>query len=320
MRKLILAASMMFVSLAAAAQTADELAKKNALQRFEEGVVLVDKGQYEEARLKFVQAYAVIQKPTLLFNLAVTEQKTNRAPSAAGHFRKLLKDPTTPANLRTKAEKMMAEIAPTLAHVVVTAPDGADVSVDGAVVGRAPLEDPVDVTPGAHDFGIRLQDRHVESHRDMKPGDEQRIELRFVDTAPTVTATATTAVDAGAPPGHDELARPTVGYVVPLVVTVLGVAGIGTGGGLALASQGAHDDARTAGQSCATSNPTACTNALNAKGRADSLATGAIASYIIGGVLVATGLVTFFVWPKSRVHVDGAVSPTSAALNVMWTF
>ncbi len=319
MRKAILLASMMFVALSAAAQTADELAKKNALLRFDEGVVLVDKGQYEEARLKFVQAYAVIQKPALLFNLAVTEQKTNRAPIAAAHFRKLLKDATTPPNLRARAEKLMAELSPTLARIVLSAPDGADVSVDGAVVGRAPLEDPVDVTPGPHDFGIRMQDRHVEAHRETKAGEEQRLELRFADVVPTATTSSVTT-DGGAPPMHDEFVRPAVGYIVPLVIGGFGVAGLATGGGLALASQSAHDEARASGQSCSVANAAACTTASDAKNRADSLATGAIASYVIDGVFLATGLVTLFVWPKSRVHVDGAVSPTGAAMNLMWTF
>lgn len=319
MKRLISIAALMLVSLAAAAQGADELARKNALQRFDEGVVLVDKGQYEEARLKFVQAYAVIQKPALLFNLAVTETKTNHAPSAAAHFRKLLKDSSTPVNLRTKAEKLMSELGPTLARIVVRAPNGADVSIDGLIVGRAPLEDPIDVLPGAHDVGIRLEDRHMETRREARPGEEQQIELSFVEAAPSSTATIG---DAGAPPpkGNDESVRPTTGYVVPIVIGGVGLASIATGAGLALASQGAHADAVTAGTSCASQNADACTRAASAKSRADTFAAVGVGGYIVGGVLVATSLITFFLWPKSIVHVDAAISPTGGAVNLNWSF
>ncbi len=58
------------------ASAQDDFMKKEAQQRFQEGTVLMTDGKYEPARAKFVQAYATMKVPNVVFNLARCEHFT----------------------------------------------------------------------------------------------------------------------------------------------------------------------------------------------------------------------------------------------------
>src|SRR5947209_14172033 len=63
---------------------------REAEERFKEGLGLHDRGKDEEARAKFLQAWAVLKNPNVLFNLARSEQLSHHDVDAYVHYRAYL--------------------------------------------------------------------------------------------------------------------------------------------------------------------------------------------------------------------------------------
>jgi hypothetical protein len=138
-------------SVAGLAQTADDPTIKAARARFNEGVEFFDKGQYENARAAFLQAYALRKHPAVLLNLAQSSLRSGHSLEAARYFEQYLHESSslTPAQ-RADAEKGLTEAQGKLGHLEISATDGSEIFVDGEHVGTAPLPDPVNVEPGPH--------------------------------------------------------------------------------------------------------------------------------------------------------------------------
>lgn len=134
------------------AQPAADSVTEVARQRFADGVKAYDSGRYEDARGAFLQAYALKRNPVLLLNLAQSELRAGYADDAGNHFQQFLHAvPTASADQKAAAEKGIADAKKKSAYlVVIVDANGAQVSVDGAVVGKAPLLDPVFVKAGKH--------------------------------------------------------------------------------------------------------------------------------------------------------------------------
>jgi tetratricopeptide (TPR) repeat protein len=133
------------------AQPADDPTIKAARARFQEGVAYYDKGEYENARAAFLQAYALRKHPAVLLNLAQSSLRANHPLEAAKYFQQYLRDSSSlsPAQ-RADAERGLTEARQKLGRIEISAPAGAAVVVDGEMVGSAPLSEPVDVEPGNH--------------------------------------------------------------------------------------------------------------------------------------------------------------------------
>src|ERR1700733_5199048 len=74
------------------AQTQTE--SQEAEARFKEGLRHHDTGDEEGARLSFLEAYSVLKRPNLLFNLARAEQLTGRFVDAISHYKAFAADST----------------------------------------------------------------------------------------------------------------------------------------------------------------------------------------------------------------------------------
>ncbi len=61
-----------------------------ARTRFKEGVSFYDKGQYEQARAAFLQAYALKKHPAVLLNLAWSSLKSGHALESEHYFKQFL--------------------------------------------------------------------------------------------------------------------------------------------------------------------------------------------------------------------------------------
>ncbi|MFO0672060.1 MAG: hypothetical protein U0235_20950 [Polyangiaceae bacterium] len=90
---------------AAFAQT-DDATTKAARARFQEGVSLYDKGQYEAARAAFLQAYALRKHPAVLLNLAQSSLRSGRPLEASKYFQQYLRESSnlTAAQRRRRQE------------------------------------------------------------------------------------------------------------------------------------------------------------------------------------------------------------------------
>ncbi len=82
-------AAALALSLPRTARADDSVLEREAQARFEEGVARVKAGNIEGARVSFAQAYTVLHKPTILWNLALAEEKTGHLVEALGHFKEL---------------------------------------------------------------------------------------------------------------------------------------------------------------------------------------------------------------------------------------
>src|SRR5262249_24546343 len=155
----------------AAAQ--EDYVKKEARERFQEGTALMNEGKYEQARAKFVQAYAAAKVPNVVFNLARSEHLTGRFLDAGRHYREYLriadaKKLTTKE--RADVEGWLAETNKHIGHLEITAPNGGHVLVDGERVGDAPLGDTVDVAVGKHAVLCEVEGKRLVAEIDAAPG------------------------------------------------------------------------------------------------------------------------------------------------------
>src|SRR5579872_3304335 len=97
------------VGASAGPALADDKATREAQARFEEGIRRVKAGDYEAARMSFVQAYSVLKRPEILWNLALSEQKSGHLVDAIGHFKLVQRGAKGPDD-RAAAAKHVTEL------------------------------------------------------------------------------------------------------------------------------------------------------------------------------------------------------------------
>ncbi len=303
---------------ARAAGGEEDSLNRDADARFQEGVTLAKAGNYEDARTKFVQAYALDPNVRVLLNLAIAEKNSGHPVEALRHLRAYCKDPRSNAD---KVKGVQRDLLPPLVaatgHVDVTAPSGASVVVDQSdSVGTAPLDTVVDVTPGRHWIEARVGDKGSRKQVDVAAGATQKVEL-------TVDGASSAAAGSGAPPAagdhhvepppvaesHTTMWPPPVGA---MILGGVGLVGIGVGVGFGLDSKSKADDASTleAAHPCAQPTSAAC-SALKDKNDS-SKTSGAIAvvGYGVGGAALVGGLVWWMVAPrKTTAPAMGGVAP-----------
>ncbi len=118
-------------------------------------------GRYQSSVKEFLEAYRLSHKPLLLFNIALCYEKLDDPGRVTTYYRQYLRDRPDAAERRDVEEKL-AGMAPRVATAAVRTADGAEVWVDGELVGKAPVGE-VLLTEGRH---------HLEAH--------------FADHAPTI--------------------------------------------------------------------------------------------------------------------------------------
>lgn len=201
--------------------------------RFQTGLKYYDNHDFESARLAFKQAYAVLQKPSILLNLALSELYSNRPLDAIVHFEEYIRDPSTPSDKRDKARKHLDEAMKKTAHLQIrTAPD-AQVTVDGRPISP-PYTAPVHVMPGAHAVEARLGAKTKSASVDPKAGDTVPIDLTFEgEPAPPTSDPPPTTNPSHLPPPDPATTYP------PSTTTSDSFWGLRSIGGLALIAVGA---------------------------------------------------------------------------------
>ncbi|MEO8878742.1 MAG: tetratricopeptide repeat protein [Polyangiaceae bacterium] len=186
---LLLALPLVSLPHVAAAQPAvDDSLVKEARARFKEGVDLYDKGQYEAARAKFLQAYALRRHPSILLNMGLSSLRSNHPAEAARYLTQFQREATsaTPQE-HADADKAITEARTKDARLDVSAPPGTEISVDDTVIGNAPLSDSVDVDPGQHTIKGKASDGTVDS-RTVNTSVGQRLPVKFGPGSSAVVA------------------------------------------------------------------------------------------------------------------------------------
>jgi hypothetical protein len=202
------------VALPAFAQPADDPVTLQARARFKEGVDFYDKGQYENARLAFLQAYALKKHPAVLLNLAQSSAKSNHPLEASKYFQQFLRESTTVTpQQRRDAETGLVEVRQKLGRIEIVAPAGSEITLDDKEkLGTAPFAEPIDVDPGTHSLKSSTETVTVTANAG------QRVTARFGGAAPApaaavvpVPAPATANGGASSPTAEPPQAQPQPG-------------------------------------------------------------------------------------------------------------
>jgi hypothetical protein len=191
-----------------------------ARQRYEDGVKAYDAGRYEDARTAFLQAYALKRHPAVLLNLGQSELRSNHPEDAGNHLNQFLREhkAATP-DQKAAAEKGLTEAKKKAGFIIVIVDaNGADVSIDGTLIGKSPLLDPVFVKPGKHTVFASHQGKSSTTQIDAKAGSAAaaNLTLGVPGSAPApapmapipAPAPAAPAAPAGMPPGPGPAAAP----------------------------------------------------------------------------------------------------------------
>lgn len=329
---LSLLASFAFLSARASAQ--DDFMKKEAQQRFQEGTALMTDGKYEPARAKFVQAYATMKVPNVVFNLARCEHFTGHYLEASRHYREYLRivDPkkTTPRE-RDDIDGWLKETSKYVGRLDISAPGGAHLVVDGERVGDAPLAEPYDVARGKHTVVAETNGKRLTAEVDAPAGATTKVALAEDPPGalgvPVTSGTPPVTRDPDnvtAPPREPDRSTWT-GLKTAAVVAWVGAAAAGVTGGLLLKAGGDKaDDSRnaTAGVvTCVGVTSPACDEGKSAASASSHLKTGGTIAFVGAGALMVTGFV-LFLWPRGeRSSAQGtALTIRGAGLELVQRF
>lgn len=316
-------------------------ASQHADALFRTGKELYKSGKLLEAYEAYRAAWRLKQTYDIATNLANTEFQLAKMRDAAEHYAFSIKNfPPTGGKAQLEAIKgQFDEVRRQVGALAITVNvEGAEVSIDGASIGRAPFVDEQYVAPGARTVVAKLSGYEpVKQTIQVAKGAAQPVTLTLVAVAAAPSSTG----EPGAGPAVGTTVAPTrdrapARSIVPGVV-LGGVAGAALVTGVALLIEGglkrgdAHDvsDAiRSAQHSCVTGAgnfdprcPQLNDTALSA-GTFHNVGVG----FVVGASAVAVGSAAYFLWPMltsrrpSALRVSPAMSATDAGLLFSGTF
>ncbi len=134
----------------------NDAAAADAKRHFEAGVKLYAERVYAGALAEFEESYRLAGKAVALKNVAQCHRDLKQFAEAYDTYRQLLAQHATDLKPKDKAdvEKSVEELAKVIGTIeIVAEPAGAEISIDGKVVGTTPLK-PVHVDVGAHEIKI----------------------------------------------------------------------------------------------------------------------------------------------------------------------
>ncbi|MGH7293680.1 MAG: tetratricopeptide repeat protein [Polyangiaceae bacterium] len=340
----------------ARADGGDPAAERDARLRFQEGLARVQARDFEAARVAFAQAFAVLHKPDILWNLALSEEKSGHLTDALAHFERLDRELPSSAD-HTGPKKHIDELMGQTGHVDVSAPAGSLVSVDGSPEQECPLRQAWDVMPGHHVVNVRIGGAPARSlevdafaGRTVKAdfgsgGGGAPVGGAVPSPVPGSVPGATAPQSNGepgptpAPPPPAPEATPSGGIPTAKLVTVIAVGGAallsaGLGIGFGAASTSAANKASDAQKltppgpsGCAGSPPGPCADLKSDRSTEKTDHDLSTAMWVTAGVLVAADVGIWFLWPRSpsngaatAVRVVPSAGPGSAGLTAVGSF
>jgi hypothetical protein len=199
----LLALALLLAPLSARAQSAPEAAptstakapdanaKKEAARRFEHAIKLYEDSDYVLALAEFERVYELVPDYRVLYNIAQVNIQLGRYARALRTLREYVSrgGSELPPDRRSAVQADLAFLEARTATVKVDVqPEGAEVSIDGVVVGKAPLVEPLVVDVG----GRRVQARSsgyvtVDQTLTLAGGDWRQITLKL-EPEPTAVA------------------------------------------------------------------------------------------------------------------------------------
>jgi PEGA domain-containing protein len=141
---------------------------KKARDLWYRGVDAFRAGNYEEARIAFAECYQIMPKSDVLRNLSISEIQSGHYVSAARHLTQLLAagPGELPSTVREEATSRLAQAEAQIGQLQIGVDvPGAEINIDGNVVGRSPLPGKWYIEPGQHEIQISKAGYPVESRQ-----------------------------------------------------------------------------------------------------------------------------------------------------------
>lgn len=310
----LVAASIAITPIAASAQPAPPVGAKPEVpdegrDHFNRGVALFREGDYRAALVEFRRAYAISHNYKALYNIGQTEFEVQDYAGARTSFQKYLVEggAEIEAGRRAEVEADVKKLDGRVAKIEIkTNADGADILLDDAVIGQAPLKEPLLVSAGRRKITVQKGalppvTRFVE----VAGGDTSSVTIDLVvaaEPAPRVGVPAPTPLVA------EPIAPPP--SRTALWISLAGTGALTTGaiitGVLAL---GAHSDAETK----LATRGVAATDVEAAHTKAATL--GLVTDVLGGAAIVMGGLTIVLAATSGKGHVDAAKPAAALQLS-----
>jgi hypothetical protein len=314
---------------------------------YQQGKEAIRAQRWVDAKNKLTDAWTI--RPSYDVALSLSQAEFNldhfaeSAQYLAYYFRNVSakENENNLANAKQAFEAAKAKVG----SVAVTAPRGAEILVDGKVVGTAPMDTNAFVRPGERIFEARLGEAKTQQEVQAVAGQEQQISLKFAEPSNSVgpaASASTTTVDAGLPEGPSAPPSPversdTPSSVVPLIVGgSIVLVGAGLGIGYRVAASSKFDDLqalkkRNGANGCNTGAAVAadCKAASSAGESVDARRNISTASFVVAGAALV-GTAVYWLWPRSSTasaaagrrsfFVSGAPAPHGGSLFFSGSF
>jgi hypothetical protein len=180
-----------------------------ARELYNAGSDALQKGRWGEAHANLLAAWSLKKHHQIAGNLAAVEVQLGRYREAAEHLAYYLREaPATKQKERQSAQALLIDARKHLGALTIKVePTGAEVLVDGAVVGKAPLSGEVFVEPGKWTIEARL-DGYTTARTtvEMAAGSSREVPLTLVGVeaksdadVPRAVGASGVAVKSGSP-------------------------------------------------------------------------------------------------------------------------
>jgi hypothetical protein len=258
-------------------------AKKQGETHFRQGVKLYQEGDFNGALVEFRKSYEAVPNAGVLYNVGQSQYQLNDYAGALGTFESYLAKGGTsvPKARRTEVEREIQTLKERTAHLHITSnQDGAEVTIDGEVVG---------VTPLATDPVVSIGKRTIHVAKSGFTAADKKVEVAGGEVLPISLDLTEIVVKEDPPPPPPPKAPPPPPParsvpIVPWVVTGVLAAGTAVTGVLALDASGRLKSLR------AEPNP----SASDLSSRSDAAKTWALTSDILlAGTAVAAGVAIY---------------------------
>src|SRR5690606_33228776 len=124
---------------------------------WDQGLTLAKTGQFELARVKFMQIYEQTKNPRVLFNAGVMEKNQGRFANAIELWERELAEGKgrLAAEEETQIKEAIAGLKKWVMNITLDVNEkDAEVFVDGEKVGTTPLTKPISVAIGSHNIRV----------------------------------------------------------------------------------------------------------------------------------------------------------------------
>jgi hypothetical protein len=299
----------------------DAAAKKEAARRFEHAIKLYEDSDYVLALAEFERVYELVPDYRVLYNIGQVNIQLGRYARALRMLREYVSrgGNELPTDRRTAVQADLAFLEARTATVKVDVqPQGAEVSIDGAVVGTAPLAEPIVVDVGERKVQARSSGYiTVGQTLTLAGGDWRQITLKL-EPEPV----------ASAKPGPDPRMQPggaPRGPAAPAKKSAWVWAGWGTTGALAVSSGVFAVLGASAASDLDDLSGTRGATRDDLDDARTSAETRFLVADILGAAAVATGAVTLYFHlsgpskreqPRPGTKVSLGVLPSGVALRL----